>query len=83
MPLRIRRYSPTHVAAQVTIAGRGLYVTRTADGLWWRVRLRRACPPVRCGDLPDEPFAGAGSREPRRPNGPAPFSAAVRLDPPG
>jgi hypothetical protein len=83
MPLTVRRYSPTHFTAELTIAGRGLYVSRTADGLWWRIRLRRSCSPVRCGDFPDEPFEGAGSREPRRPRRPGPFAATVRLDPPG
>lgn len=32
--VRVRRYSETHVAAEVTIAGRGLYFSRTADGTW-------------------------------------------------
>ena len=78
--LRVRRYSPTHITVQLTVAGRGLYVSRTADGIWWKVRLRGACRSARCGDLPDEPLGGAGSREPRRPRGPAPFAAAARLD---
>lgn len=78
--VRVRRCSPTHLTAKVTIAGRGLYLSRTADGAWWRLRLRRACPPARCSELPDDP-PRAGVREPRRPHGPG-LSAAVGLDPP-
>lgn len=79
--LRVRRYSPTHIVAEVAIAGRGLYVSRTADGVWWRVRLHRACSAGYSDDLPEDP-SGAGSREPRRPHGPGPLSAATRLEPP-
>jgi hypothetical protein len=79
--LRVRRYSRTNVAVCLTAGGRGLYVSRTADGLWWRVRLRRGCPPPRCGDIPEGPD-GAEMREPRRPTGPGPRIGAIRLEPP-
>lgn len=79
--LRVRRYTQTHVTVQLTIAGRGLYVSHTADGWWWRLRFRRRCATTACGDLPDDP-GGAGSREPRHPSGSGPWSGSVRLAPP-
>jgi hypothetical protein len=40
----VRRYSPKHVVGEVSPAGRGVYFSRTPDGIWWRVRLReRRC----------------------------------------
>jgi hypothetical protein len=33
--LRVRRRGPGHVVAQLTLAGRGLYFSRTPDGDWW------------------------------------------------
>jgi len=38
--LRVRRYSSSHVVAQLAVRGRGLYFSRTADGACWRLRLR-------------------------------------------
>lgn len=38
--LSVRRYSGSHVVAQLAIGGRGLYFSRTPDGVWWRLRLR-------------------------------------------
>ena len=81
--IRFRRYSAAHVDVQLTIAGRGLYVSHTPDGTWWRFRLR----PRRCafedrstwGDPPPD----IGVREPRRPLGPDPLTAAVELEPLG
>jgi hypothetical protein len=80
--LRIRRYSAAHVDAQLTIAGRGLYFSRTPDGAWWRLRLhrRRCAYEDRSGWA--EPPPDAGVREPRRPFGPNPLAAAIELDPP-
>jgi hypothetical protein len=78
--LRIRRYSPGHVAAQLTLAGRGLYFSRTPDGDWWKLRLRRRCTPTASGTPPDDP-PGAGVRETRRPPGPQPLSAGARAEP--
>jgi hypothetical protein len=80
--IRIRRYSAAHVDLRLTIAGRGLYLSHTPDGTWWRFRLR----PRRCG-FEDrsgwgDPPPDIGVREPRRPRGPQPLSAAVELDPP-
>jgi hypothetical protein len=79
---RVRRYSGTHVVAHLAVAGRGLYVSRTADGTWWRLRVRRrqrACEDRR--DWGDPPPDG-GVREPRHPLGPDPLAAAIELDPP-
>lgn len=78
--LSVRRYSPSHVVAQLAIAGRGVYFSRTADGTWWRLRLRpcgRSCED-RSGW--GEPPAGSGVREPRRPLGPGPSAAAAAVD---
>ena len=79
--LRVRRYLPGHMTVQATLAGRGLYITRTPDGAWWAIRLRRRrCEPA--GSWPDErgPEAG-GVREPCRPIGPGPLAAADAIDP--
>jgi hypothetical protein len=77
--LSLRRYSATHVAAHLAIAGRGLYFSRTPDGAWWRLRLR-ACPRT-CEDRSGwgEPPPASGVREPRRPLGPGPVAGAVEL----
>src|SRR5215207_8846793 len=40
--VRIHRYSPAHVDGRLAVAGRGLFFSRTPDGVWWRVRVRRA-----------------------------------------
>lgn len=75
--MRLRRYSASRVDAQLTIGGRGFYFSRTPDGAWWRFRLR----PRRCAyeDRSDwgEPPPDAGVREPRRPPGPNPLTAAA------
>ena len=78
--LSVQRYSPSHVVAQLAIAGRGVYFSRTADGTWWRLRLR-PCG-LRCEDRSGwgEPPAGNGVREPRRPLGPGPSARAIALD---
>jgi hypothetical protein len=76
------RYSPSHVVGEVSVAGRGLFFSRTPDGIWWRVRLRgRRCTttyPADWGDAPPD----AGVREPRRPPGRGPLNAAAALEPP-
>ena len=77
--LRVRRYSHSHVDAQLAIAGRGLHFTRTPDGVWWRLRLR-PCRRVYedrsgWGEPPPDSV-----REPRRPLGPNPLTAAAELD---
>ena len=79
--LSIRRYSRSHVVAQLAIAGRGIYFSHTPDGAWWRLRLR-PCRRV-CEDRSGwgEPPAAGGVREPRRPLGPGPIAGAVELDP--
>jgi hypothetical protein len=78
--LSVRRYSATHVAAQLAISGRGLYFSRTPDGAGWRLRLR----PCRrtCEDRSGwgQPPPRSGVREPRRPLGPGPIAGAVELE---
>src|ERR1700722_6256531 len=73
--LRVRRYSPSHVVAQLTVAGRGLYLSRTSDGTWWRLQLRRGCPARQWPEPEDPP--DIGTREPRRPRGPQPTSSSA------
>jgi hypothetical protein len=76
----VRRYSPRHVVGEVAVRGRGLFFSRTPDGTWWRLRLRaRRCTttyPADWGDAPPD----AGVREPHRPPGPGPLSAAITLE---
>lgn len=79
--LRIHRYSRSHIVAQLTIAGRGVYFSRTPDGDWWKLRLRRRCPPAGSWPPPDDP-PRAGVREPCRPRGPDPLSTAIGLERP-
>jgi hypothetical protein len=78
----VRRYSPSHVVGEVSLAGRGLSVSRTPDGIWWRVRLGgRRCTttyPADWGDAPPD----AGVREPCDPPGRGPLNAAAALEPP-
>jgi hypothetical protein len=80
MSVQLKRYSRAHVDASVSIRGRGLFFSRTPDGVWWALRLRaRRCTQT---DGWDDPPDG-GVREPRRPTGPklAP-GAALRFIPP-
>ncbi len=82
--LHVRRYSVAHVVeGRLAVAGRGLFFSRTPDGIWWRVRLRaRRCTttyPADWGDPPPED----GVREPRRPLGPPPRAAQIALHDPG
>ena len=45
--VRVQRYARAHVTAQATVGGRGLYVSKTPDGVWWAVRIRRrVCTPT-------------------------------------
>jgi len=80
--LSVRRYSHRHITAQLAVGGRGVFFSRTPDGVWWRLRLRpcRRRYEDRSG-WPDPPPSG-GVREPRRPRDPGPLAAAVGLDPP-
>ncbi len=76
--LRVRRYSHQHIAARLTVGGRGIYFSRTPDGDWWKLRLRRHvshCGWPSAGEDPPD----IGVREPRRPFGPDPVAAA-RID---
>jgi hypothetical protein len=81
--LRVHRYSAVHVDGRLAVAGRGLFFSRTPDGVWWRLRLRpcRRVPEERDGW--GEPPPQGGVREPRRPLGPAPRADQVALDEPG
>ena len=79
--VRVRRYSRRHITGEFAVGGRGLFFSRTPDGTWWSVRLRRR----RCGttlpaDWGDAPPDG-GVREPRRPSGPGPLGTAATLQP--
>jgi hypothetical protein len=81
--LTVKRYSGAHLVAQLAVRGRGLYFSRTPDGVWWRLRLR-PCRRV-CEDRGGwgEPPPDSGVREPRRPLGPGPatsVSACGRID---
>jgi hypothetical protein len=75
----VRRFSHSHVVGELTVAGRGLFFSRTPDGLWWRLRLGgRRCTttyPADWGDAPPD----AGVREPRRPPGRGPLNAAAAV----
>ena len=78
----VRRYAPSHVVAEISLAGRGVFFSRTPDGIWWRVRLRaRRCTTTCPADWGDPP-PDAGVREPRRPPGHGPLNAAAALEPP-
>jgi hypothetical protein len=80
--LEVRRFSRTHLTAKLAIRRRGIFISRTPDGTWWRVRLRPArcewTPPMDFGDAPPD----SGVREPRRPLGPGPAAGTISLDPP-
>jgi hypothetical protein len=79
--LRVRRYSGSHLVVQLTVLGRGLYVSRTADGTWLRLLVggRRACGwPGAASDPPPD----IGVREPRRPPGHDPRSGTAEVAPP-
>jgi hypothetical protein len=80
--VKVHRYSPRHVVGEISVAGRGLILSRTPDGIWWRVRLRGGrCTttyPADWGDAPPD----AGVREPRRPPGRGPLKAASALEQP-
>jgi hypothetical protein len=80
--LSVRRYSATHVAAQLAFSGRGLYFSRTPDGAWWRVRLRPCWRTCEDRSGWGEPPPRSGVREPRRPLGPGPIAGAVELERP-
>jgi hypothetical protein len=79
--LSVRR-NGSHVVAQLAVGGRGMYFSRTPDGVWWRLRLQ-PCRHV-CEDRGGwgEPPPDSGVREPRRPPGPGPLAGLVELDPP-
>ena len=73
MSVRVRRYSRRHVVASLTVQDRGIYFSRTPDGDWWKLRLRRRhC--ARPNDDEDPPDSGV--REPRPPAGAGPASGA-------
>jgi hypothetical protein len=78
--VRVHRFSRGHLTAQLTLASRGLYVSKTPDGVWWAVRLRRRdCAPASW--WPDDEPPSSGVREPRHPIGPGPLAAADAIDP--
>jgi hypothetical protein len=73
--MMVRRFSPVHLEARVTPRGRGLFFSRTPDGSWWALRLRRRrCDgPQWFGDPPPD----AGVRELVLPLGPRPGRGAA------
>ena len=78
----LHRYSPSHLVGELSLAGRGVFFSRTPDGIWWRVRLReRRCTTTYPADWGDPP-PDAGVREPRRPPGRGPHNAAAAFEPP-
>jgi hypothetical protein len=80
--LSVRRYSGRHVVAQLAVRSRGLYFSRTPDGVWWRLRLRRCRRVCENRGAWGEPPPDSGVREPRRPQGRGPYAGCVELDPP-
>ena len=80
--LSVRRYSGSHVVAQLAVGGRGLYFSRTPDGVWWRLRLRPCRRVIEDRGGWGEPPPNSGVREPLRPAGPGPLAGLVELDPP-
>ena len=81
--LRVRRYSAVHVDGRLAVAGRGLFFSRTPDGVWWRLRLRRCRRVLEDRDGWGEPPPEGGVREPRRPLRPPPQADQIALDEPG
>jgi hypothetical protein len=77
--LHVRRYSAHHVTAHLAVARRGLFFSRTPDGVWWRLRLRPCDRRYEDRSSWPEPPPDAPVREPRRPLGPAPSAGAVGL----
>jgi hypothetical protein len=76
--VHVRRCSPSHIVGEVALRGRGLFFSRTPDGTWWRLRLRaRRCGAGMASADQDDPPADESVREPRRPRGPGPATAAV------
>jgi hypothetical protein len=78
--LRVHRHSRGHVTVRATLAGRGFYLSRTPDGVWWAIRVRRRRCAPECW-WPDDPGAEGGVREPRRPLGPGPRAAGDSIAP--
>ncbi|HEU0318538.1 MAG TPA: hypothetical protein VFR49_14475 [Solirubrobacteraceae bacterium] len=78
--LRVRRFSPGHITARLTVAGRGIYFSRTPDGDWWALRLRRRCRAAFPATGPADEPPDIGVREPRRPPGAGPVAGAARLE---
>jgi hypothetical protein len=81
--LRVRRYSRVHVEGRLAVAGRGLFFSRTPDGVWWRLRLRPCRRVLEDRNGWGEPPPEGGVREPRRPLGPPPRGDQIALDEPG
>jgi hypothetical protein len=79
-PLEWRRFSKGHFTAQFVIRGHGLYLSRTPDGTWLKLRLRRRdCAWTHPSDWGDPP-PGSGVREPRAPLPSGPRASGIELD---
>jgi hypothetical protein len=77
--LEWHRYSRGHFTAQFAIRGHGVFLSRTPDGTWWKLRLgKRDCSSVYPSDWGEQP-PDSGVREPRSPLPGAPAST-VELD---
>jgi hypothetical protein len=81
--LRVGRYSVAHVEGRLAVAGRGLFFSRTPDGVWWRLRLRPCRRVLEDRDGWGDPPPEGGVREPRRPLGPPPRADQIALHEPG
>jgi hypothetical protein len=75
--LQVRRHSRRHISARLAVRGRGIYFSRTPDGDWWKLRLRRRrCVTAGNGQDPPPDIAVREPRHPKRPSS----GAGVRLD---
>ena len=80
--LVVKRYSHAHVVAHLAVCGRGLYFSRTPDGVWWRLRMRPCRRVFEDRSGWGEPPPDSAVREPRRPVSPGPIAGAFELDEP-
>jgi hypothetical protein len=71
------RYSRGHFTAQFAISGRGIFVSRTPDGTWWKLRFgQRDCACTYPSDWGEQP-PDSGVREPRSPRPSGPSTSSV------
>jgi hypothetical protein len=76
------RYSRGHFTAEFAIRGHGLFLSRTPDGTWSKLRLgKRDCATVYPGDWGDA-HPDRGVREPCSPQPSGSPASTIELDPP-